>query len=161
VPPTKPKLCITYERSGQSREADYAFARFSQLKGKRHPDLRRRYEFARELAHSIGIKRGREKHLPADEFRRHLARWKKETGHLSSLTKAMDHPSYKRIIELAQESSGFEIERLLLNELAIEPDHWFQALTEITGEDPVKPEDDFDAAVSAWLDWGKRKGIIS
>ena len=46
------------------------------------------------------------------------------------------------------------------NELAIEPDHWFLALGEITGEDPVKPTHDFDSAVNAWLEWGKTKGII-
>lgn len=71
------------------------------------------------------------------------------------------HPSYLRIIGLARLSSGNEIERLLLEELESEPDHWFQALTAITGEDPVPPNYDFDASVNAWLEWGRTKGILA
>jgi len=47
-----------------------------------------------------------------------------------------------------------------LEELQKEPDHWFEALSAITGEDPVKPEDDFDQAVDAWLEWGRQRRII-
>ena len=71
------------------------------------------------------------------------------------------HPSYLRIIGLARQSTGYAIERMLLQELEAEPDHWFEALTAITGDNPVQPEDDFDAAVEAWIAWGRQKGIIS
>ena len=93
-------------------------------------------------------------------FREQVKNWKRETGHLSSITKAISHPSYLRIIGLARSSSGHEIERLLLKELDSEPNHWFDALTAITGEDPVKPEHDFDEAVMAWLSWGRERSII-
>jgi hypothetical protein len=73
----------------------------------------------------------------------------------------ISHPSYLRIIGLARQSTGYEIERLLLQELASEPDHWFEALTAITGENPVEPKDDFDAAVDAWIAWGRQKGILT
>ena len=96
----------------------------------------------------------------ARSFREQVERWKDETGHLSSITKALAHPSYLRIIGLARDSAGHEIERLLLRELESDPDHWFAALSAITGEDPVKPEHDFDEAVRAWLEWGREKRII-
>jgi hypothetical protein len=70
------------------------------------------------------------------------------------------HPSYLRIVGLARGSTGNEIERLLLEELEAEPDYWFYALTAVTGEDPVQPQDDFDGAVNAWLEWGREKGYL-
>lgn len=93
-------------------------------------------------------------------FHEQVRRWKHETGHLSSETKAIAHPSYLRIIGLAKESTDHEIERLLLRELEAEPDLWFAALTAVTGENPVKPEYDFDESVEAWIAWGHKKGII-
>ena len=93
-------------------------------------------------------------------FRAQVEIWKDETGHLSSITKALAHSSYLRIIGLARYSADHEIERLLLRELEAEPDHWFAALSAVTGQDPVKPEHDFDEAVAAWLEWGRKKEII-
>ncbi len=93
-------------------------------------------------------------------FHEQAERWKRETQHWSSVTKMLAHPSYLRIIGLSRLSTGDEIERLLLEELQAEPDFWFDALMAITGENPVPPESDFDASVSAWLEWGKKKGII-
>jgi hypothetical protein len=96
----------------------------------------------------------------AESFHNQVNRWKDQTAHLSSETKAIAHPSYLRIIGLAKESTNQELERLILHELEAEPDLWFAALTAVTGEDPVKPQDDFDESVEAWLKWGREKGII-
>jgi hypothetical protein len=93
-------------------------------------------------------------------FREQVNRWKDETGHLSSVMKMRAHPSYLRIVGLAKHSTDNELERLLLRELQNDPDHWFDALTALTGEDPVQPQHDFDEAVAAWLTWGRAKGII-
>ena len=93
-------------------------------------------------------------------FQEHVARWKTDTQHWSSIKKMLAHSSYLRIIGLAKLSKGTDIERLLLQELQDEPDNWFAALTAITGEDPVQPHHDFDEAVNAWLEWGRQKGII-
>lgn len=93
-------------------------------------------------------------------FRENADRWKEETAHLSSVTKMLAHPSYLRIVGLAKDSINHELERLLLRELENEPDYWFDALTAITGENPVHPQYDFDESVNAWLEWGRRKGII-
>jgi hypothetical protein len=140
-----------------SRNCDYAFARTRA--GLSYPShaIRRAYDLA--LAESSP--RRLEAQLPLTQlFREQVEIWKDKTGHLSSITKAIGDSSYLRIIGLAKQSTGHEIERLLLNELEAEPDHWFAALTAITGEDPVKPEDNFDDAVAAWLAWGREKGII-
>ena len=94
-------------------------------------------------------------------FRREAEKWKDDTMHSSSVTKMISHPSYLRIIGLARDFRKGDIERLLLQELESEPDHWFDALEAITGQNPVRPEDDFDASVDAWLDWGRREGIIA
>lgn len=88
------------------------------------------------------------------------AKWKDDTMHWSSVTKMIAHSSYLRIIGLGREFRRGEIERLILKELENEPDHWFEALVAITGENPVNPQDDFDAAVNAWLAWGRQKGLI-
>ena len=142
--------------SRTGRETDYAYAHSRTKLGKRHYDAHR-YEIARKF---ISAKRKKDKKPLSEIFSEQVDLWKNETGHLSSLKKAIAHPSYLRIIGLANESTGFEIERLLLNELEAEPDHWFPALVAITGQNPVKPGDDFDDAVAAWLNWGKAKGII-
>ena len=90
-----------------------------------------------------------------DAFQEQAKRWKEETRHWSSVTRMISHPSYLRIIGLAGKSVGHGIERLILHELETEPDHWFAALSAITGEDPVEPQHDFDDARNAWLDWGR------
>jgi hypothetical protein len=63
-------------------------------------------------------------------------RWRNETALLSSVTKIAMHPAYQRIIGMGPAALP-----LLLRELEQQPDHWFWALTAITGEDPVPPED--------------------
>lgn len=93
-------------------------------------------------------------------FYEEATRWKDDTMHWSSVTKMLAHPSYLRIIGLGREFRRGEIERLILRELENEPDHWFEALVAITGENPVGQEDDFDAAVNAWLAWGRQKGLL-
>ena len=96
----------------------------------------------------------------AESFHQNVKVWKNETGLLSSVGTAIAHPSYLRIIGLSKYSNGHEIERLILQELATEPDYWFAALTAISDEDPARTEHDFDRSVEAWLAWGRAKGIL-
>jgi hypothetical protein len=141
------------------RSYDYIYA--GERIRKRHHDHLRGYEIAGHFADALLSRRNKPRASALTVlFRREVECWRRETGHLSSSTRAMAHPSYQRIIGLSRQSSGFELERLLLNELREEPDHWFQALSAITGENPVKADDNFDASVVAWLDWGRAKGII-
>jgi hypothetical protein len=93
-------------------------------------------------------------------FREQVDKWKAETRHWSSILKMIAHPSYLRIIGLSAQSTDHKIERLLLKELQEDPDYWFDALTAITGENPVQMEHDFDEAVTAWLEWGRQRGLI-
>jgi hypothetical protein len=72
----------------------------------------------------------------------------------------ISHRNYLAIIGLAGRARRHEVERLLLEELQREPDHWFDALSAIAGEDPVKPEHDFDQSIEVWVEWGREKGII-
>ena len=104
--------------------------------------------------------RPRAESISAREFRIEAEKWKNDTMHWSSVTKMIAHPSYLRIIGLGRKFRQGEIERLILEELQNEPDHWFDALVAITGDDPVGPNDDFDASVNAWLEWGRQNGII-
>jgi len=93
-------------------------------------------------------------------FHEEASRWKDDTMHWSSLARIIAHPSHLRIIGLGREFKQGEIERLILRELENEPYHWFDALVAITGENPVNPHDDLDGAINAWLEWGRRKGIL-
>lgn len=105
--------------------------------------------------------RSRCQNLAARMFYQEANKWKDDTMHWSSVTKMIAHPSYLRIIALANKFKEGEIERLILREMEAEPDHWFDALAAITGENPVGEHDDFDASVDAWLNWGRQKGFIN
>lgn len=94
-------------------------------------------------------------------FQREAERWKEDSMHWSSMSRIVSHPSYLRIIGLAGQAKEREIEKLILAEMESEPYHWFDALEAITGQNPVRPEDDFDAAVNAWLEWGRQEGIVA
>jgi hypothetical protein len=138
---------------------DYAYARARATLPKKHRTVERGYEVAKHFAETIASARKETTDLES-LFRENVDKWKRETGHLSSLTRALTHPSYLRIIGLSRVSTGYELERLLLQELASEPDHWFAALSAITGIDPVKETDSFDKSVEAWVSWGRNAGII-
>ena len=97
----------------------------------------------------------------APEFAYHAAKWATETAHLSSVQQMMEHPSYKRIMVMAEREPA-RILPLILIELQARPNHWFNALMKITGENPVRPRDAgrFDKMVKAWLDWGRKQHLL-
>jgi hypothetical protein len=79
--------------------------------------------------------------------------WKKERGASSSITKAIMAPSYHAIMGM-----GEPVVPLIMAQLRAEgddPDQWFWALECITGENPIKPEDQGDSVkmAQAWLAW--------
>jgi type I restriction enzyme M protein len=95
--------------------------------------------------------------VPVEEAFRLLAeKWKRDTAIVSSLSKKVRHPSYREIIALGRQAVP-----LILAELSRRPDHWFAALEEITGENPVDPsvETDVSKAVQAWMVWGNLNGF--
>lgn len=83
-------------------------------------------------------------------------KWKRETAIVSSVTKKLRHPAYRKIVALGEEAVP-----MILAELARRPDHWFAALEEITGENPVPVADRkvLTKAVDAWVEWGASKGF--
>lgn len=83
--------------------------------------------------------------------------WREATRFQSSLTHITEHPTYRAIVQL-----GEEVVPVLLRELQRRPEPWFAALREITGADPVRPEQrgDMRAMAEAWLGWGRAHGFI-
>ena len=90
-------------------------------------------------------------------FRRLTDEWRRNRGFTSSATEMAMQPAYQRIIGMGPAAAP-----LILRELEQEPDHWFWALKAITGADPARPEDrgDIIAMQRAWLDWGRRRGLL-
>ena len=89
------------------------------------------------------------------KFRKLVDKWRKDTQHTSSVKKMIEHPSYKWIIGM-----GRDVLPLLLRELNAHRDHWLVAFNAITGEDPAPEDATFTEAVEAWLEWGKKKGLL-
>lgn len=88
-------------------------------------------------------------------FKSLVAQWKKARGHSASINAWAKLPAYRSIIEI-----GPAVIPLLLRELERETDHWFWALKELTGENPVTAESRGNVAEMAkcWLQWGREKG---
>ena len=84
--------------------------------------------------------------------------WKRDTGHMSTVSRIVAHPSYLGIIAMGESAIP-----LILKDLAMEPNHWFSALSAIAGERPNIPEHDrgdIKRIAQAWLEWGKSKKYI-
>jgi len=91
-----------------------------------------------------------------ERFNRLADRWEAETA-LDSTAQQFLHPDYQTIIEM-----GMPVVPYILKRLKHKPDHWFEALCAITGENPV-PEDcagDLPKRTACWLAWGKAHGLI-
>ena len=98
----------------------------------------------------------RRPHGDAEKFQALAETWRREVQFLSSVTEMVLHSAYQRIIGM-----GAAVVPHLLRELERRPDHWFWALTAITGADPVKLEDrgKLRKMTDAWLRWGKEQGL--
>lgn len=90
------------------------------------------------------------------DFYRLATEWRRDIGLSADLASMVEHPAYEAIIAL-----GPSVVPVLLGELAHQPDQWFWALREITGEDPAENVTTFSEAVDAWLAWGERHGYTS
>lgn len=94
--------------------------------------------------------------LSDEEIFQNLAdQWRKDTRHISSLSKMAVHPAYQRIIGM-----GMAVVPFILKELQQRGGHWLWALHAITGEDPAPVDANFPDAVQAWLEWGKQTGHL-
>jgi hypothetical protein len=83
--------------------------------------------------------------------------WENEVEGYSSTAQISDHPAYQEII-----SMGTQVVPLLLKELNNNPIFCLSALNEITGINPISPEQrgKIKLMAEAWLEWGKTQGYI-
>ena len=90
-----------------------------------------------------------------DRFYALASDWEKEVAGLSSTAQMSQHPAYLEIINM-----GSKIVPLLLSELKRNPLYWLSALSAITGENPIKPEQRgrVKQMASAWIEWGINQG---
>ena len=95
---------------------------------------------------------------PADRerFRELADQWESETVLLSNSERAAAHPTHQEIVGMGQPAVP-----LILERMQSQGGHWFHALRDITGTDPVSPEERGNVAAmqEAWLDWGKLNGV--
>lgn len=96
---------------------------------------------------------------PADQerFRELADLWEKETVLFSDSDQAANHPAHRAIVNL-----GAPAVPLILERMRTQGGHWFRALHDITGADPVKPADrgNVAAMVESWLNWGADNGYV-
>jgi hypothetical protein len=90
-----------------------------------------------------------------EHFRRLAAIWHSETDYVSSMSEAFSHPAYQEIIRL-----GSAVLPLLLRDLEENHTHWFGALHDITGAQPIphSASGNIPKMVQAWLRWAKDNG---
>lgn len=91
----------------------------------------------------------------AEKFSSLAEQWETAVEGMSSTTRMSHHPAYQEIIQM-----GDKIVPLLLKELTRNPLYWLSALQEITGENPIQPEQRgrIKQMAEAWLEWGKKQG---
>jgi hypothetical protein len=90
-----------------------------------------------------------------ERFRRLAAAWRRAVAHHSSSTVRNSHPAYQEIISL-----GTDVVPALLRDMEDNQTHWFFALRQITGADPIPnaAAGNIPAMVEAWLQWAKENG---
>jgi hypothetical protein len=88
-------------------------------------------------------------------FNRLANEWDDATAYLSSMDEASRHPAYQEIIRM-----GKDVLPYVLRDLEATHRHWFIALKQITGANPIPPADagNVRKMADAWLRWAKDKG---
>jgi hypothetical protein len=91
----------------------------------------------------------------AQSFRRLAQEWDRAVAHHSSSTIRNNHPAYRAIIAL-----GPEVVPLLLRDMQDNHTHWFVALREITGANPIPASaaGNVPLMVDYWLRWAEENG---
>lgn len=91
------------------------------------------------------------------DFNRLAAKVKADTQYNSDFQSILDHPAHKEIVE-----AGESVIKYILQDIQVDPWHWFLALHLITGEIIIKPEHRgmVQAMLDDWLEWGREKGYI-
>ncbi len=84
--------------------------------------------------------------------------WEDETGHLSSPSQRMLHPSYKAILGMGHEHKD-QIIGFLIQDMKKNRRQWFWALSYLAQANPIKPEDAgrIDRMIDAWVRWERAR----
>ena len=90
-----------------------------------------------------------------ETFERLADEWERDRPRGVDIAQMTRHRAYQRIIAMGKPTVPW-----LLQRLATKPDHWFVALSAVTGAKPVPPESRgrVKEMVQAWLDWGLQQG---
>ncbi len=88
-------------------------------------------------------------------FQSLVKQWRNERGARSSITETAMMPAYQKIVGMGETAVPLILAQL--ESEGYQPDQWFWALMAITGQNPVKPEDqgNFRKMARAWIEWGK------
>ena len=92
----------------------------------------------------------------AERFAELANQWEQETVLMSNSSRAAQHPAHREIVGMGEVAVP-----LILERMRSQGGHWFHALREITGADPVDPKDrgKIAAMQTSWPDWGRRNGL--
>ncbi len=82
-------------------------------------------------------------------------KWYKETSFLSSLSDIYRNIHYQNIIRM-----GKSVIPLIFEDMRNEGGMWYEALRQITGTDPIKPEHRgyVEKMNKDWLEWAEKNG---
>jgi hypothetical protein len=108
----------------------------------------KKFDWNAEQPKSIKEKRAR--------FQELAARWHDETAFHSNLSIVWSHPAMQDIIDMGQDAIP-----LILEALQKRSDHWFYALSRLTGIDAGAGETTVEGARQKWLAWGREQGYLS
>jgi hypothetical protein len=108
---------------------------------------------------TASVSHGAIQRIRAEQVRKEFSllaeEWRKDTQHLSQISKKVTHPAYFRIMGM-----GDRVVPLLLEALRDRPAHWFSALKAITNVDPVPIGANPAMARESWLAWGRNEGLL-
>lgn len=95
------------------------------------------------------------------EYRRFLRlknQWLQETKFTSSSTIIYSNSAYKKIIDL-----GIKTIPWIIRDLKKTNAHWFNALYQLTGQDPIEPEHAGIVSKMSqdWITWAEKQGYAS
>jgi hypothetical protein len=88
-----------------------------------------------------------------------VSEWFDDTKWHSSISSIVKHPAFTKIVGLNRAGARFILERMAEGDVHV---HWFPALKDITGADPVP---DYERGrvsqmTRRWLEWGKAEGLL-
>lgn len=84
-----------------------------------------------------------------------VAKWRRETGHLSSPDDICTNPAYQAIIDMNKDAIPY-----ILRDLEENKHYWFWALTAITEVNPIPKgfQGTYEEAIQIWLGYAKEAG---